>query len=241
MLYWKSKPLKSVSAMEKTKTIHDNALSEIEIDQEKASAFFDRKKAEKILKQSEFQLQNIIQSLAAAIYITDKEGYIVFYNDTAVTFWGRKPDIGKDKWCGSFKIFKQDGLTEVPLDKCPMALALKEKRKIISNEPFIVERPDGTRRYFIPHPEPIFDSDGHITGAMNMLVDVTDTKIAEQQGAMLAAIVHSSNDAIVSKTLDSVITSWNEAAERMFGFTANEMIGQSIYKIIPDDRKNDEA
>ncbi|WP_394353100.1 sensor histidine kinase [Mucilaginibacter humi] len=65
-------------------------------------------------------------------------------------------------------------------------------------------------------------------------------KLAEIESARLAAIITSSDDAIVSKTLDSVITSWNAAAERMFGWTAAEMIGQKIYKIIPADRQDEE-
>ena len=110
-------------------------------------------------------------------------------------------------WCGSWKIYEADGITQVPLDKCPMAIALKEKRKIISNDSFIVQRPDGDRRYFIPHPEPIFDSEGNMTGAFNMLVDVTDSKLAEAEKSKLAAIVQSSDDAIIGKTLDGVRTS----------------------------------
>ncbi|NNU33144.1 PAS domain S-box protein [Mucilaginibacter sp. S1162] len=72
------------------------------------------------------------------------------------------------------------------------------------------------------------------------VLDITDMKLAEIESARLAAIITSSDDAIVSKTLDSVITSWNAAAERMFGWTAAEMIGQKIYKIIPADRQDEE-
>jgi PAS domain S-box-containing protein len=121
-----------------------------------------------------------------------------------------------------------------------MAIALKEKRKVVSNEPFIVERPDGFRKYFIPHPEPIFDLDGNLVGATNMLVDVTESIFAEEQRAMLAAIIRSTTDAIISKNLDGIITSWNEAAEAMYGYTAQEMIGQSILKLFPADRKTEE-
>jgi two-component system sensor histidine kinase VicK len=72
------------------------------------------------------------------------------------------------------------------------------------------------------------------------IVDITDIKQAEEKGAKLAAIIESSDDAIVSKTLDSIITSWNDSAERMFGYKADEMIGQSILKIIPPDRQEEE-
>ena len=187
------------------------------------------------------RFENLIQKLPAAFYSTDKDGYITFYNDAAVQLWGKEPAIGKDMWCGSFKIFELDGITEVPLDKCPMALTLKKKQKVRVSEPFIVERPDKSRKYFISYPDPIFDPDGNMVGATNMLIDVTDSKVAEGEKAMLAAIVHSSSDAIISKTLNSVITSWNKTAEKMFGYTAEEMIGQSIFKLIPPDRTSEES
>lgn len=72
------------------------------------------------------------------------------------------------------------------------------------------------------------------------VLDITEIKNSETKNAILAAIVNSSNDAIVGKTLDGIITSWNAAAEELFGYSASEMIGQSILKIIPDDRKSEE-
>ena len=75
---------------------------------------------------------------------------------------------------------------------------------------------------------------------LGTVLDITDLKLAEAESARLAAIITSSDDAIVSKTLESVITSWNDAAERIFGYTAEEMIGESIYKIIPEDRTDEE-
>jgi PAS domain S-box-containing protein len=187
------------------------------------------------------RFEELIQKLPGAFYATDKDGYITFYNDAAVQLWGREPEIGKDMWCGSFKIFDLDGITEVPLDQCPMALTLKRKQSVRVNEPFIVECPDKSRKYFIPYPDPIFDENGNMVGATNMLMDVTESRLAENQKAMLAAIIHSSSDAIISKTLNSIITSWNQAAEKMFGYTAEEMIGQSIFKLIPPDRTGEES
>jgi PAS domain S-box-containing protein len=72
------------------------------------------------------------------------------------------------------------------------------------------------------------------------VLDITDMKSAEEKSSKLAAIIASSEDAIVSKTLDSVVTSWNGSAERIFGYTAEEMIGESIYKLIPEDRLDEE-
>jgi PAS domain S-box-containing protein len=81
---------------------------------------------------------------------------------------------------------------------------------------------------------------GQATRFIGTVLDMTEMKGAEEKSAKLAAIIASSDDAIISKTLESVITSWNAAAERIFGYPAEEMIGESIYKLIPNDRFDEE-
>jgi PAS domain S-box-containing protein len=82
---------------------------------------------------------------------------------------------------------------------------------------------------------PVRDNTGRIIGSSKIAHDISDRRRAEQAAFRLAAIVESSDDAIVSKTLDGIITSWNEAACRMFGYTAEEVVGQSILTIIPEE------
>jgi PAS domain S-box-containing protein len=119
----------------------------------------------------------LLDALPAAIYSTDAQGHVLFYNHAAAELWGRKPVLGKELWCGSYKIFRPDG-SDMPLDECPMAVALKEGRPVRGEE-IIVERPDGTRKNILPHPQPLRDDSGKIVGAVNMLVDITDRKRAE--------------------------------------------------------------
>lgn len=128
------------------------------------------------LEQSEFRYNQFIQSLPAAVYTCDAQGHITLYNDAAVALWGKEPEIGKDLWCGSWKIYNPDG-SELPLDSCPMAIALKEKRPVYGRE-IIVERPDGVRVNVLPHPKPLFDISGTLVGAVNMLIDISDFKRA---------------------------------------------------------------
>ncbi|HYV92527.1 MAG TPA: PAS domain S-box protein [Chitinophagales bacterium] len=129
------------------------------------------------LSESEYRHRQLVQGLPAAIYTCDARGYIQYYNKAAAILWGREPEIGKDLWCGSWRIYKPDG-TRLSLDTCPMAIALKEGRPVYGVE-IVIERPDGVRRNVLPHPRPIFDASGAVVEAVNMLVDITDYRNIE--------------------------------------------------------------
>jgi PAS domain S-box-containing protein len=104
----------------------------------------------------------------------------------------------------------------------------------------VAERPDGTRVPFIPYPTPLFDASGRVAGAVNMLVDISDRREADRAAQRLSAIVESAEDAILAKDLNGVIMSWNSGAERLFGYTADEVIGKSVTILIPADRLDEE-
>jgi len=112
---------------------------------------------------------------------------------------------------------------------------------------------DGTveERYFNFIYQARLDENEQADGILVFVIEVTDAvilrkqdtvekRLADEKSARLAAIIESSDDAIISKTLQSVITSWNHAAQRMFGYTADEIIGETIYKLIPPDRQEEE-
>jgi PAS domain S-box-containing protein len=175
----------------------------------------------------------LLDALPVAVYMTDAEGRITYYNEAAVELWGNRPQLGTSQWCGSWKLFWPDG-RPLPHDQCPMAVTLKEGRPVRGVEA-IAERPDGTRVDFLPYPTPLFDASGRLTGAINLLLDITERHANEVHATRLATIVATSDDAIVSKTLEGRVTSWNAAAMRLFGYAPEEMIGQSITRIIPPE------
>ena len=187
---------------------------------------------------AERRLHELLQNLPAATYTTDAAGRITFYNEAAVAFWGCRPTLNSDQWCGSWRLYWPDG-TPLPHDQCPMAIALKERRAINGQEA-VAERPDGTRVPFMAFPSPLRDDSGALVGAVNMLVDITERKRTEEIAQRLASIVESSDDAIVSKDLNGVIASWNRGAERLFGYAAHEIIGKPVTVLIPSDRHDEE-
>jgi PAS domain S-box-containing protein len=186
----------------------------------------------------EGELRSVLDGLPAAVYTTDAAGRITYFNRAAVELAGRKPELGKDEWCVSWRLYTADG-TPLPHDSCPMAVALKENRPIRGVEA-ILERPDGTRVLFLPYPTPLRDPSGLLIGAVNMLVDLTDRKAAENDRAYFAAIIESSDDAIVSKNLNGIVTSWNRGAEAIFGYRSDEIVGRPIYLLFPPDRLEEE-
>jgi PAS domain S-box-containing protein len=181
----------------------------------------------------------LFDHLPIAIYTCDKDGYITSFNKAAVKLWGRTPETNKELWCGSWKIFKPNGLP-LPLDTCPMARTLKEGIAI-EGEEIIIQRPDGALVNVLPYPVPVFDTNGNITGAVNTLIDITEQRNSERKQAMLASIITTSDDAIISKTLDGIVTSWNYGAQQLFGYTESEAIGRSITMLIPKDRLMEET
>jgi PAS domain S-box-containing protein len=180
----------------------------------------------------------LLQFLPVAVYMTDPEGRITYFNEAAERLWGQKPTMGVTQWCDSGKLYWPNGRAMAHAE-CPMAQTLKRGESVGAMEA-VIERPDGSRVRFIPYPTLLTDESGNVSGAINVLVEVSQQRDSELEAARLAAIVSSSDDAIVSKTLDGIVTSWNAAACRIFGYSAEEMIGQHITRIIPLELRTEE-
>lgn len=141
------------------------------------------KSAEARLCESERRARDLLDALPAAVYTTDAQGRITYFNEAAAELAGRRPTLGQDQWCVTWKLLQPDG---APLahDDCPMAAALKHNRPIRGVEA-IAERPDGSRVPFMPFPSPLRDENGALVGAVNMLVDISAQKRAEERQSRL--------------------------------------------------------
>jgi PAS domain S-box-containing protein len=127
--------------------------------------------------------RQVLDALPAAVYTTDAQGRVTYYNRAAVELAGREPVIGSDAWCVTWRLYKPDG-TFLPHDECPMAIALRENRPVRGVEA-LAERPDGSRLPFLPFPTPLRDLAGNLVGAVNMLVDIGERKEAEHRQRLL--------------------------------------------------------
>ncbi len=183
------------------------------------------------------QYRQLLEGMPVAVYTTNAQGVINLYNQEAVKLWGREPIIGKDMWCGSWKIYNIDG-SPMALSRCPMALTLQEGRAVTGHE-IIIERPDGTRRNVLPSPKPIFNPNGVLIGAINTLIDITEWKRTEDEirksEANLRAIFDNSKDAYMLIDSNERIVALNQVCNHLYRNIHGKDIvpGVSIYDVIP--------
>src|SRR5690348_73224 len=157
--------------------------------------------------------ERLFEQLPFAVYVCDRDGVVLQYNRRAAELWGRSPELGdpNERFCGSYRMFRPDG-SLLPHHQCPMADVLRTGVSVREQEVHI-ERPDGSRGIALVEIEAVKDSGGNIVGAVNCFQDITERKRGEEAALRLAAIIESSDDAIIGKDLDGIITSWNGGAE----------------------------
>jgi PAS domain S-box-containing protein len=206
-----------------------------------AAIALDNAQAYRDVAESEARFRQMIDALPMPVYTTDPEGVITHFNPASVEFAGRTPEVGKDAWCVSWKLYRADG-SFLPHDQCPMAIALKQNRAIFGGIEAMAERPDGTRRWFTPYPTPLHDAHGNLVGGINMLVDISERKRQEQalvdahartEGLrrLYEAILDNTPDLAYILDLDRRFTYANAIMLEMLGKTWDEVIGKTPLEI----------
>jgi PAS domain S-box-containing protein len=185
------------------------------------------------LERSARHFAAIVESSDDAIISKDLNGVIVSWNRAAERLFGYT----------AAEIVGQSVRVIIPPDRQSeeeYVLGAVRRGEIVDHFETVRLRKDGSSVPISLTVSPIRTSTGEIVGASKIVRDLTRVQGAQRDSLRLASIVDSSDDAIVSKDLNSIVTSWNAAAERMFGFAAPEMVGQSIRRLIPEDRQQEE-
>jgi PAS domain S-box-containing protein len=179
------------------------------------------------------RLAAIVASSDDAIVSKDLNGIVTSWNQAAERIFGYSAEemVGKP-----IAILVPP---ERP-DEEPAILARIRKGERIDHYETVRVRKDGTRLDVSVTISPIRDEEGHIIGASKVARDITAQKQALIVASRLAAIVESSDDAIIGKDLNGIVTSWNQAAERIYGYSAEEMVGKPIAILVPPDRPDEE-
>ncbi|HXD16360.1 MAG TPA: PAS domain S-box protein [Vicinamibacterales bacterium] len=188
---------------------------------------------QKRIEQDARELAAIVESSEDSIISKNLDGTILSWNRAAEQMFGfaAAEAIGR-----SILMIIPDDRTDEEED----VLRRIRRGEAVRHFETVRRRKDGTLLSVSMTASPIRSEDGSVIGASQSARDVTVQQQIEQDARHLAAIVRSSEDAIVGKDLNGTVTSWNRAAEEIFGFSAAEAIGQSIRMIIPDDRQDEE-
>ena len=197
-----------------------------------------RQQAEDALRNQSEWLRNTLASIGDAVISTDSEGRVTFMNGLAekLTGWPQAEAVGR-ALSEVFNVVNER--TRRPVEN-PALRAMREGTIVgLANHTVLIAR-DGTERPIDESAAPVRDESAAILGAVLVFCDVTQRKWASHSHTLLAAIVEASDDAIISKTLDGVVRSWNRGAERLFGYTADEAVGRPINLIIPPERQDEE-
>lgn len=154
-----------------------------------------------------------LDAIPAAIYATDADGRVTWFNRACVDFAGRVPNRGKDRWCISWRLYAQDGIP-MAHDECPMAQTLRTQRPIRGGSA-IAERPDGSRIPFQTYATPLFDTNGVLTGGINLLLDLTDehqARALREQAARCRRLANTLGDRVTILSLETMAEEYDDQA-----------------------------
>jgi PAS domain S-box-containing protein len=195
------------------------------------------REAERAERRQREQLRVTLNSIGDAVIATDTDGTVTFVNRVAQGLTGWEPQEAAGRPLGEvFRIVNEETRRTA---ENPVAKALREGRIVgLANHTVLIAR-DGTERLIDDSAAPIREEDGTIAGVVLVFRDVTETRRELEARLRLAAIVESSDDAIIGKNLDGAIVSWNRGAERLYGYTAQEVIGKSVAILAPPDHPDE--
>jgi PAS domain S-box-containing protein len=204
--------------------------------QEEAARKAAQEAAEEIERQRE-QLHVTLTSIGDAVIVTDSDGTVTFLNSVAagLTGWRVQEATGRPL-SEVFRTIHEDSRT--PLE-CPFRRMLQTGQVVELEERAVLVTRDGREVPIEDTAAPIRGKGVAVRGAVLVFRDVTEARRAMEDRLYLAAIVESSDDAIIGLTLDGHIASWNAGAERLYGYTAAEVVGKTLSFLAPPDHPDE--
>ncbi len=200
--------------------------------EQKRIAFENASALEGSRHESEERFRVMAESIPQLAWLASPDGYNYWYNQRWYRYTGTTPEQ-MEGW-GWQRVHDPDVLPAV-LERWRESIATGKAFDMV----FPLRGADGNFRQFLTRVEPVKDADGNVVQWCGTNTDITERKLMEDDRARLAAIVESSEDAIIGKNLDGEITFWNHAAEGMYGYSAEEAIGKPISILAPPDVHNE--
>ncbi len=177
------------------------------------------------LLESEKKLRFILNGLPVAVYLTDANGYISDYNDSALELWGKQPELGKDKWVNSTKLCDIFG-NDIDYNKCPTAMAINTNKSILGQELTLLQK-NGTVVNVIAFASPYLNTLNNVEGAMCVMVDITDRKLIEERLTSLSHVARKTSNGVIIADANRNITWVNPSFTKITGYTSDEVVGKN--------------
>ncbi len=192
-----------------------------------------------VVQQEKDRLAALINSITDEVWFADTQKNFTLVNSSGLCEFSicAEEEIEVEKLAASLEVYRPDGSTR-PVEEAPPLRALRSE--VVKNQEEIIRTPVHRElRYRQVSAAPVHDIGGNIIGSVSVVRDITESKKAEEKIQSLANIVESSNDAIITKSLEGIITSWNKGAEQIYGYSAREVLGKSTSIIEPDSLKGE--
>ncbi|HEX9016913.1 MAG TPA: PAS domain S-box protein [Chloroflexota bacterium] len=201
-----------------------------------------RRQMEDSLRQIDFDRglwRTTVDSMLDFVVLADAAGRPLYMNPAYTRVLGQSlsPDVPVEGQAAHYRLYHADGTLYESLD-LPLQRAVLRDEEVRGAEVVHVT-PAGEKLFTVWNASPLYSRDGSISGAVAVGRDVSEQRRWDESRARLAAIVSTSEDAIIGKDLDGIVTSWNRGAERLYGYDASEMVGRPISTIIPREAEHE--
>jgi PAS domain S-box-containing protein len=193
-----------------------------------------RKQAEASLRREQEFSRVVVENMSEGVVACDADGILTLFNRTVRQWHGVDcRAVPPEEWTSLYDLYDADGVTPLPTENIPLLRALRGES--VREAAMAIVAKGQSPRYVLASGDPLFDVTGCKMGAVVVMHDITERKQAEAALRQQAQIINQVHDAVIATDLNGYVTSWNQSAERLYGYTVQEAIGKHISFIYPPD------